>query len=114
MGRARCPPSLGAGLPRSPAAAAWRLHAGASQRAVPADAVKDIYFQSCVFDLLTTAMPTSRPPRTEALEGRGGTFYTQEEAAGIFSRGSARAAPRGRPLSSVSLGLTCLILVVFL
>ncbi|ELR54951.1 RGM domain family member B, partial [Bos mutus] len=72
--------------------------------------VKDIYFQSCVFDLLTTGDANFTAAAHSALEDVE-ALHPRKERWHIFPS-SARGAPRGRPLSSVSLGLTCLILVV--
>lgn len=105
---------LGPGLPRSPAAAAWPGYTleTASARCHEQMPVKDIYFQSCVFDLLTTGDANFTAAAHSALEDVE-ALHPRKERWHIFPS-SARAAPRGRPLSSVSLGLTCLILVVFL
>ncbi|XFF79062.1 hypothetical protein AB1E18_005281 [Capra hircus] len=105
---------LGPGLPRSPAAAAWPGYTleTASARCHEQMPVKDIYFQSCVFDLLTTGDANFTAAAHSALEDVE-ALHPRKERWHIFPS-SARGAPRGRPLSSVSLGLTCLILVVFL
>lgn len=105
---------LGPGLPRSPAATAWPGYTleTASARCHEQMPVKDIYFQSCVFDLLTTGDANFTAAAHSALEDVE-ALHPRKERWHIFPS-SARAAPRGRPLSSVSLGLTCLILVVFL
>ena len=105
---------LGPGLPRSPAAPAWPGYTleTASARCHEQMPVKDIYFQSCVFDLLTTGDANFTAAAHSALEDVE-ALHPRKERWHIFPS-SARGAPRGRPLSSVSLGLTCLILVVFL
>ncbi|KAJ1060870.1 hypothetical protein K5549_021342, partial [Capra hircus] len=95
-------------------AAAWPGYTleTASARCHEQMPVKDIYFQSCVFDLLTTGDANFTAAAHSALEDVE-ALHPRKERWHIFPS-SARGAPRGRPLSSVSLGLTCLILVVFL
>ncbi|MBZ3886276.1 RGM domain family member B [Sciurus carolinensis] len=74
--------------------------------------VKDFYFQSCVFDLLTTGdanFTTTTHSPLEDVEA----LHPRKERRHIFPS-SGNGTPRGGSDLSVSLGLTCLILVVFL
>ncbi|CAI9170900.1 unnamed protein product [Rangifer tarandus platyrhynchus] len=102
---------LGPGLARGPAAPAWPGYTleTASARCHERMPVKDIYFQSCVFDLLTTGDANFTAAAHSALEDVE-ALHPRKERWHIFPS-SGRGAPRGRPLWSVSLGLTCLILV---
>lgn len=74
--------------------------------------VKDIYFQSCVFDLLTTGDANFTAAAHSALEDVE-ALHPRRERWHIFPR-SGPGAPRGGSLPALSLGLTCLVLTVFL
>ncbi|MBZ3886661.1 RGM domain family member B [Sciurus carolinensis] len=74
--------------------------------------VKDIYFQSCVFDLLTTGDTNFTTITHSALEDVE-ALHPRKERWHIFPS-SGNGTPHGGSNLSVSLGLTCLILIVFL
>nr|XP_017521005.2 RGM domain family member B isoform X2 [Manis javanica] len=74
--------------------------------------VKDIYFQSCVFDLLTTGDANFTAAAHSALEDVE-ALHPRRERWHIFPR-SGPGAPRGGSLPALSLGLACLVLTVFL
>uniref|UniRef100_A0A7N5P1W1 Repulsive guidance molecule C-terminal domain-containing protein n=1 Tax=Ailuropoda melanoleuca TaxID=9646 RepID=A0A7N5P1W1_AILME len=74
--------------------------------------VKDIYFQSCVFDLLTTGDANFTAAAHSALADVE-ALHPRKERWHIFPSGSRGSARAGSPWA-VSLGLPCLIFVVFL
>ncbi|XP_045355269.1 repulsive guidance molecule B isoform X2 [Leopardus geoffroyi] len=105
---------LGHSVPRTSLAQAWpgyTLEAANAQchEKMP---VKDIYFQSCVFDLLTTGDANFTAAAHSALEDVE-ALHPRKERWHIFPS-SSHGTPRGGGHLSVSLGLTCLIFIVFL
>lgn len=105
---------LGHALPRTPLAQAWPGYTleTANAHCHEKMPVKDIYFQSCVFDLLTTGDANFTVAAHSALEDVE-ALHPRKERWHIFPSSGHRAPHTGYCLS-VSLGLTCLILVVFL
>lgn len=105
---------LGHHVPRTSLAPAWpgyTLEAASAQchEKMP---VKDIYFQSCVFDLLTTGDANFTAAAHSALADVE-ALHPRKERWHIFPSGSRGSAGAGSPWA-VSLGLPCLIFVVFL
>ncbi|XP_034870838.1 repulsive guidance molecule B isoform X1 [Mirounga angustirostris] len=105
---------LGPSAPRTALAPAWpgyTLEAASAQchERMP---VKDIYFQSCVFDLLTTGDTNFTAAAHSAL-GDVEALHPRRERWHIFPSGS-QGAPHGGGPGAVTLGLPCLILIVFL
>uniref|UniRef100_A0A8C2V3G2 Repulsive guidance molecule BMP co-receptor b n=1 Tax=Chinchilla lanigera TaxID=34839 RepID=A0A8C2V3G2_CHILA len=105
---------LGHSLPRTSSVQAWPGYtlATANTRCHEKMPVKDIYFQSCVFDLLTTGDANFTAAARSALEDVE-ALHPRKERWHIFP-GSGSRAPRGRGAWSVSLGLVGLTLVAFL
>nr|KAF6490817.1 repulsive guidance molecule BMP co-receptor b [Molossus molossus] len=105
---------LGHTLPHSSLAQAWPGYTleTANAQCHEKMPVKDIYFQSCVFDLLTTGDANFTAAAHSALEDVG-ALHPRKERWHIFPS-SGRGAPGGGGPSALSLGLTCLILIVFL
>lgn len=102
---------LGHSLPHTTSAQAWPGYTleTASTQCHEKMPVKDIYFQSCVFDLLTTGDANFTAAAHSALEDVE-ALHPRKERWHIFPS-SSRAG--GTDLS-VGLGLTCLVLIVFL
>lgn len=102
---------LGHSLPHTTSAQAWPGYTleTASTQCHEKMPVKDIYFQSCVFDLLTTGDANFTAAAHSALEDVE-ALHPRKERWHIFPS-SSRAG--GSDLS-VGLGLTCLVLIVFL
>lgn len=102
---------LGHSLPHTASVQAWPGYTleTASTQCHEKMPVKDIYFQSCVFDLLTTGDANFTAAAHSALEDVE-ALHPRKERWHIFPS-SGRA---GRSDLSVGLGLTCLILTVFL
>ncbi|XP_053263859.1 repulsive guidance molecule B [Podarcis raffonei] len=73
--------------------------------------LKDIYFYSCVFDLLTTGDANFTAAAHSALQDVE-ALHPRKERWHIFPDNGA--AGQGQQLLCLSLGLTCLMLVVFL
>ncbi|XP_076995192.1 repulsive guidance molecule B [Tamandua tetradactyla] len=105
---------LGHTLPRTSLAQAWPGYTleTANTRCHEKMPVKDIYFQSCVFDLLTTGDANFTAAAHSALEDVE-ALHPRKERWHIFPS-SGGAMPHGGSGLAVSLGLTCLILLVFL
>ncbi|MBZ3877405.1 RGM domain family member B [Sciurus carolinensis] len=105
---------LGHSLPRTSLVQAWPGYTleTASTQCHEKMPVKDIYFQSCVFDLLTTGDANFTTAAHSALEDVE-ALHPRKERWHIFPS-SGNGTPRGGSDLSVSLGLTCLILIVFL
>nr|XP_008524732.1 PREDICTED: RGM domain family member B [Equus przewalskii] len=105
---------LGHTLPRTSLTQAWPGYTleTANAQCHEKMPVKDIYFQSCVFDLLTTGDANFTAAAHSALEDVE-ALHPRKERWHIFPS-SSRGTPRGGSRLSVSLGLTCLILIVFL
>ncbi|KFO23966.1 RGM domain family member B [Fukomys damarensis] len=105
---------LGHSLPRTSSVQAWPGYtlATASAQCHEKMPVKDIYFQSCVFDLLTTGDANFTAAAHSALEDVE-ALHPRKERWHIFPN-SGSGAPSAAGDLSVSLGLTGLILVVFL
>lgn len=101
---------LGHSLPHTTSVQAWPGYTleTASTQCQEKMPVKDIYFQSCVFDLLTTGDANFTAAAHSALEDVE-ALHPRKERWHIFpsSRGGHRDLPAG-------LGLTCLILTMFL
>uniref|UniRef100_H0W0F3 Repulsive guidance molecule BMP co-receptor b n=1 Tax=Cavia porcellus TaxID=10141 RepID=H0W0F3_CAVPO len=101
---------LGHSLPRTSSVQAWPGYtlAAANSQCHEKMPVKDIYFQSCVFDLLTTgdanftAAAHSALEDVEALHPRKERWHIFPSSGGAVHRCSSAA---------LGLGLTCLILV---
>ncbi|XP_005871607.2 PREDICTED: RGM domain family member B, partial [Myotis brandtii] len=105
---------LGHTLPHTSLAQAWPGYTleTANAQCHEKMPVKDIYFQSCVFDLLTTGDANFTAAAHSALEDVE-ALHPRKERWHIFPS-SGHETPRGGSHRSLSLGLTCLILVVFL
>ncbi|XP_032012647.1 repulsive guidance molecule B [Hylobates moloch] len=105
---------LGHSLPRTSLVQAWPGYTleTANTQCHEKMPVKDIYFQSCVFDLLTTGDANFTAAAHSALEDVE-ALHPRKERWHIFPS-SGNGTPRRGSDSSVSLGLTCLILIVFL
>nr|XP_012326413.1 RGM domain family member B isoform X2 [Aotus nancymaae] len=105
---------LGHSLPRTSLVQAWPGYTleTANTQCHEKMPVKDIYFQSCVFDLLTTGDANFTAAAHSALEDVE-ALHPRKERWHIFPS-SGNGTPRGGSDLSVSLGLTCLILIVFL
>ncbi|XP_073850078.1 repulsive guidance molecule B isoform X4 [Macaca fascicularis] len=105
---------LGHSLPRTSLVQAWPGYTleTANTQCHEKMPVKDIYFQSCVFDLLTTGDANFTAAAHSALEDVE-ALHPRKERWHIFPS-SGNGTPRGGSELSVSLGLTCLILTVFL
>ncbi|KAB0391684.1 hypothetical protein E2I00_005588 [Balaenoptera physalus] len=105
---------LGHSLPHTPSAQAWPGYTleTANAQCHEKMPVKDIYFQSCVFDLLTTGDANFTAAAHSALEDVA-ALHPRKERWHIFPS-SGRGTPRGDSHLSVSLGLACSILIVFL
>lgn len=105
---------LGHTLPHTSLAQAWPGYTleTANAQCHEKMPVKDIYFQSCVFDLLTTGDANFTAAAHSALEDVG-ALHPRKERWHIFPS-SGPETPGGGSPSALSLGLTCLILTVFL
>nr|KAF6366976.1 repulsive guidance molecule BMP co-receptor b [Pipistrellus kuhlii] len=105
---------LGHTLPHTSPAQAWPGHTleTASAQCHEKMPVRDIYFQSCVFDLLTTGDANFTAAAHSALQDVE-ALHPRKERWHIFPI-SGHGAPRAGSPGSLSLGLTCLILIVFL
>ncbi|KAJ8775673.1 hypothetical protein J1605_016221 [Eschrichtius robustus] len=105
---------LGHSLPHTSSAQAWPGYTleTANAQCHEKMPVKDIYFQSCVFDLLTTGDANFTAAAHSALEDVA-ALHPRKERWHIFPS-SGRGTPRGDSHLSVSLGLACSILIVFL
>ncbi|XP_070268480.1 repulsive guidance molecule B [Myotis yumanensis] len=105
---------LGHTLPHTSLAQAWPGYTleTANAQCHEKMPVKDIYFQSCVFDLLTTGDANFTAAAHSALEDVE-ALHPRKERWHIFPS-SGHETPRGGSHRSLSVGLTCLILVVFL
>lgn len=102
---------LGHSLPQNPSVQAWPGYtlATASTRCHEKMPVKDIYFQSCVFDLLTTGDANFTAAARSALEDVE-ALHPRRERWHIFP-GSSAGALWGSSAWCASLGLVGLILV---
>ncbi|XP_020026654.2 repulsive guidance molecule B [Castor canadensis] len=105
---------LGHSLPHTSLAQAWSGYTleTANTQCHEKMPVKDIYFQSCVFDLLTTGDANFTTAAHSALEDVE-ALHPRKERWHIFPS-SSNGTPHGGSHLPVILGLTCLILTVFL